>query len=80
MTAEPLRCPRCGVTFALVVGEVGPCEPCEIELRAEREAMRETVSRPHSCESCGREIVGRRRFCNGTCRTAAWRCRQTAAV
>ena len=40
MGREALRCPRCGVTFALVVGEVGPCEPCIVEMRAEREARR----------------------------------------
>ncbi len=33
---EPLRCPGCGVVFALVVGSVGTCEPCQIEMRAER--------------------------------------------
>ena len=80
MDREPLRCPVCGVAFALVVGRLGPCEDCERKQIASREAALELLSRPHPCEACGQLLTGRRRFCDGTCRKIVWRRRKTAAI
>ena len=80
MVREPLRCPRCGVTFALVVGEVGLCEPCQLELEAERVARRQARAQPRPCaEGCGRLVVGAATYCGTACRSRAYRRRRRAA-
>jgi hypothetical protein len=77
-TREPLRCPRCGVAFAIVVGAVGPCEPCQLDLQAE--ARREARAEPRPCaEGCGQLVTGAGTYCSGTCRSRAHRRRQRVA-
>jgi hypothetical protein len=78
MAAEELRCPSCGVRFALVIGSVGPCRDCEGKAEAERAERREWAATPHPCEECGRSLLGRARYCGSTCRVRAWRRRREA--
>jgi hypothetical protein len=75
--AAGLRCPRCGIAFALVVGKVGPCEPCQLEIVAEAEARREARAIERPCAAgCGRTVTGSAIYCSGTCRSRAHRRRR----
>jgi NAD-dependent SIR2 family protein deacetylase len=61
---DPPRCPRCLRPFVILIGDLGPCDPCAAELAAERAVRRETSARPHPCRSCGAELIGRAVFFN----------------
>jgi hypothetical protein len=79
--AAGLSCPRCGIAFVLVVGRVGPCEPCQRELAAEREARREARAEVRACGTgCGRTVTGQARYCSPACRSRAFRARRRVPV
>jgi len=58
---EPLRCPRCGVAFAIVVGAVGPCEPCQLDLQAKARCPTRGASRAEAVRRGMRAARHRRR-------------------
>jgi hypothetical protein len=77
---------RCG-TFAAEYGENGSvrCENCEERARVaiETEPRPARGRQPVLCRRCGNVVIAlsaTRRYCDGACRTAAWRERQRIAA
>jgi hypothetical protein len=76
-----IPCPRCGRPIVILVGKLGPCEPCQRELIAEREARREARGTVRPCaEGCGATVTGPSIYCGTACRSRAYRRRRKAAV
>lgn len=72
-----IPCPRCGRTIVLLVGRLGPCEICQRELAAEREARRAARDEVRPCgDGCGATVTGQAIYATATCRSRASRARR----